>query len=229
MENRMRATDLILRHLIVANFLSLLVALGWRIFFNDVGCKMIFYLHRVGRGVSIVTGGVFLLLCIVCLMYMTGPKAQDNMMSFKAYGYYSAVCHDLAADVLHVAILSVPDVLCLGLMLWASSSRLFVLYRHKQRMRHIQRTSFSTRASLESRATISILLLLSAFVSFYTMSCICQICLSVIYNPSPVLHHIAEFTMGCFPSLSPFLLMSRHSTPCSLLFTCPKKKKVVLP
>ncbi|XP_042555999.1 serine/threonine-protein phosphatase 2A 65 kDa regulatory subunit A alpha isoform-like [Dipodomys spectabilis] len=63
------------------------------------------------------------------------------------------------ADMLHVAILSVPDVLCLGLMLWASTSMLFILYRHKQRMRHIQRTSVSTRAPLESRATISILLL----------------------------------------------------------------------
>ncbi|XP_042555982.1 vomeronasal type-1 receptor 4-like [Dipodomys spectabilis] len=274
MGNRMRATDLILRHLIVANFLSLLcrgvpqtmVAWGWRNFFNDVGCKMVFYLHRVGRGVSIVSTcslsiflavsisqgdsrwaglkgrahkhivsivylswGVFLLVSIVNLKFMTGPKAYENMTSFKAYGYCSSVRHNPAAAVLYVALLSLPDVLCLGLMLWASTSMLFILYRHKQRMRHIQRISDSTRASLESRATISILLLLSAFVSFYTMSCICQICLSVIYNPSPVLHHITVFAMGCFPSLSPFLLMSGHSTPCSLPFTCTKKKKMVLP
>ncbi|XP_069856475.1 vomeronasal type-1 receptor 4-like [Dipodomys merriami] len=227
---------------------------------------MVFYLHRVGKGVSIVSTcslslflaisisqedsrwagmkgrvhkhivstiyfswGVSLLLSIFFLMYMTGPKSHDNITSFKAYGYCSAVRHDPAADVLYVAMLSVPDVLCLGLMIWASSYMLFVLYRHKQRMRNIQRTSVSTRASLQSRATISILLLVSAFVSFYTMSCICQICSSVIYNPSPVLHHMAAFAMGCFPALSPFLLMSGHSTPCSLLFTCTKKKKVVLP
>ncbi|XP_042556007.1 vomeronasal type-1 receptor 4-like [Dipodomys spectabilis] len=274
MGNRMRATDLILRHLIVANFLSLLcrgvpqtmVAWGWRNFFNDMGCKMVFYLYRVGRGVAIgstcslsifqavsisqgdskwaglkgrphkhivstvyLSWGVFLLVNIVFPMHMTGPKEHDNMTILKAYGYCSSVRHDPAADVLYVTMLSVPDVLCLGLMLWASTSMLFVLYRHKQRMRHIQRTSVSTRASPESRATISILLLVSAFVSFYTVSCICQICLSVIYNPSPVLHHMAAFAMGCFPALSPFLLMSGHSTPCSLLFTCTKKKKVVLP
>ncbi|XP_069856481.1 vomeronasal type-1 receptor 4-like [Dipodomys merriami] len=272
MGNRMRATDLILMHLIVANFLCLLcrgfpqtmVALGWKIFFNDVGCKIVFYLHRVGRGVSIsstcslslflavsisqgdsrwarlkgrahkhivstiyFSWGVSLLVNIVCLMYTTGPKTH-NMTNLKAYGYCSAVRHDLAADVLHMAILSGPNVLCLGLMLWASSFMLFVLYRHKQRMRHIQRISVSTRASLESRATISILLVMSAFVSFYTMSCIFQICSSVIYNTSPVMHHISVFAMGCFPALSPFLLMSRHSTPFSLIFTC-TKKKVVLP
>ncbi|XP_069856485.1 vomeronasal type-1 receptor 4-like [Dipodomys merriami] len=272
MGNRMRATDLIFRHLIVANLLTLLFrgvpqtmeAWGWRIFFNDVECKMVFYLCRVSRGVSMgstcslsiflavsisqgqsrwaglkgrahknivstiyLSWGVFLLLSIIFLMYMTGPKAHDNMTSLKAYGYCSSVRHDPAANVLYMAKLSVPDVLCLGLMLWASTSMLFVLYRHKQKMRHIQRTSVSTRASLESRAIISILLLVSAFVSFYTVSFICHICMSVIYNPSPVLHHMAAFAMGCFPALSPFLLLSGHSTPCSLLFTCTKKKEVL--
>ncbi|XP_012883082.1 PREDICTED: vomeronasal type-1 receptor 4-like [Dipodomys ordii] len=274
MGNRMRATDLILRHLIVANFLSLLcrsvpqtmVAWGWRNFFNDVGCKMVFYLHRVGKGVSIsstcslsiflavsisqgesrwaglkgraqkhivstvdLSWGVFFLVSIPNLKFTTGPKAHDNMTSLKTYGYCYSTHQDPAAGVLYVAMISVPDVLCLGLMLWASISMLFILYRHKQRMRHIQKISVSTRASLESKATIIILLLVSAFISFYTMSCICQICLSVIYNPSPVLHHMTVFVMGCFPSLSPFLLMSGHSTPCSLLFTCTKKKKVILP
>ncbi|XP_012883083.1 PREDICTED: vomeronasal type-1 receptor 4-like [Dipodomys ordii] len=111
-----------------------------------------------------------------------------------------AVLKDPAANVLYVAMLSVPDVL------------------HKQSMRHIQRISISIRASLESRATTIILLLMSTFVSFYTVSCICQNCLSVIYKPSPVLHHMSAFALGNFPALSPFLLMSRHSTPCSLLF-----------
>ncbi|XP_069856681.1 vomeronasal type-1 receptor 4-like [Dipodomys merriami] len=271
---RMRATDLIIRHLIVANFVSLLcrgipetmVAWGWRNFFNDVECKMVFYLYRVSRGVSIgstcslsiflavsitqgdsrwaglkgrdhkhivftlyLSWGVFLLVSISCFMFMTGSKAHDNMTSLQAYGYCSSMRQDPAANVLYVAMLAVPDVLCLGLMLWASTSMLFILYRHKQRMRHIQRISISTRASLESRATIIILLLLSTFVSFYSMPCICQTCLTVIYNPSPVLHHMAAFGMGCFPSLSPFLLMSGHSTPCSLLFNCTKKKKVILP
>ncbi|XP_012883079.1 PREDICTED: vomeronasal type-1 receptor 4-like [Dipodomys ordii] len=170
--------------------------------------------------------GVSFLLSIMFLMYMTGPKVHDNMTSLKSYGYCSSMCHNPAAAVLHMAILSGPDILFLGLMLWASTSMLFVLYRHKQKMRHIPRTSVSTRASLQSRSIINILLLVSAFVFFYTVSFISQICLSVIYNPSPVLHHMAAFAMGCFPALSPFLLMSGHSTPCSVLFTCTKKKQV---
>ncbi|XP_037676465.1 vomeronasal type-1 receptor 4-like [Choloepus didactylus] len=58
---RLRNTDLILQHLIVANSLILfskgvpqtMATLGWKQFPSDVGCKLLFYLHRVGRGVSI--------------------------------------------------------------------------------------------------------------------------------------------------------------------------------
>ncbi|XP_069856478.1 vomeronasal type-1 receptor 4-like [Dipodomys merriami] len=222
MGNRMRATDFILRHLLLANLLTLLISQGdsrW------AGLKGRAHKHIVST--IYLSWGVFLLVSIIFLMYMTGPKAHDNMTSLKSHGYCSAVRYDPAADVLYMAILLVPDVLCLGLMLWASTSMLFVLYRHKQKMRHIPRTSVSTRASVESRANISVLLLVSACLSFYTLPFICQICLSVIYNPSPVLHHMAAFAMGCFPALSPFLLLSGHSTPCSLLFTCTKKKEIL--
>ncbi|XP_048193015.1 vomeronasal type-1 receptor 4-like [Perognathus longimembris pacificus] len=274
MGNRMRGTDLILMHLIVANFLNLLcrgipqtmVAWGWRYFLSDLGCKLVFYLHRVGRGMAIgsicflsvfqavsispgdsrcawlkgrahkhivsmvyLSWGVSLLVNITFLIYITGPKTDENMTIVKDYGYCSSMLKNPAADVLLIVLLSVADVLGLGLMLWASISMLFVLYTHKQRMQHIQRTSVSCRASPESRATKNILLLVSTFVSFYTWSCICQIYMAMTYNPSPVLHHMAAFAMGCFPAVSPFLLMSGRSTPYSLCFACRRRRKVVLP
>ncbi|XP_048224931.1 vomeronasal type-1 receptor 4-like [Perognathus longimembris pacificus] len=201
-----------------------MLAWGWRDFLSDLGCKLVSYVYRVGKGVVIgstcflsifqavsispgasrwaglkgrahkhivsmvyLSWGVSLLMNAAFLMYITGPKIHDNVTTLKAHGYCSPMRHNPAAAVLYVALLSVPDVLCLGLMLWASISMLFILYTHKQRMKHIQRTSVSCRASPESRAAKSILLLASTFVSFYTLSCICQICLSVTYNPSPVL------------------------------------------
>ena len=58
---RLRSTDLILKHLIVANSLVLLckgvpqtmAVFGWKHMRSDFGCKLLFFLHRVGRGVSI--------------------------------------------------------------------------------------------------------------------------------------------------------------------------------
>ena len=58
---RLRSTDLILKHLIVANSLVLLckgvpetmAVFGWKQIRSDFGCKLLFFLHRMGRGVSI--------------------------------------------------------------------------------------------------------------------------------------------------------------------------------
>ncbi|XP_076961999.1 vomeronasal type-1 receptor 4-like [Callospermophilus lateralis] len=60
---RSRPTDLILRHLTVANSLVLLsrgipeimAAFGLRRFLGDIGCKLVFSVHRVARGVSVTT------------------------------------------------------------------------------------------------------------------------------------------------------------------------------
>ncbi|XP_005414471.1 PREDICTED: vomeronasal type-1 receptor 1-like [Chinchilla lanigera] len=58
-----RPTDLILGQLVLANSMVLftrgvpqtVACFGWKPFLDDVGCKLAFYLHRVGRGVSLST------------------------------------------------------------------------------------------------------------------------------------------------------------------------------
>ncbi|VTJ87821.1 Hypothetical predicted protein, partial [Marmota monax] len=200
---RVRHTDLILQHLIVANLLALLcrgvpqtvAAFGVKIFLSDVGCKMLFYLHRVGRGVSIgstcllsvfqamkispednscselklnipkyigsstyLSWVLYLLVNVVFLMYMTGRRSNKNITILKYFGYCSGVRQDSTTHSLHAALLTFPDALCVGLMLWASSSMVLILHRHKQRMQHLHKT-VSSRSSPESRATQTILLL----------------------------------------------------------------------
>ncbi|XP_047383191.1 vomeronasal type-1 receptor 4-like [Sciurus carolinensis] len=255
---RVRPTDLILKHLIVANLLSLLckgvpqsmAAFNLKFYLGDFECKLLFYLHRVGRGVSIVTTcllSVFqtitirpseswweelkvkapryigssmylswvlnLLINIIILMYITGKRNNTTMTNLKDFGYCFSVRHNTVTDSLHAALLTFPDGVCVGLMLWANSSVVLILYRHKQRMQPILKTS-CPRSSPESRATKTILLLVSTFVFFYTLSCIFQVCLSVVYNPNWFLVNMAAIVSGCFPVVSPFLLMSRDSRSC---------------
>ncbi|XP_037675073.1 vomeronasal type-1 receptor 4-like [Choloepus didactylus] len=58
---RLRSTDLIINHLLVANSLVLfsngvpwtMAAFGWEQFPSDYGCKLLYYIYRVGRGVCI--------------------------------------------------------------------------------------------------------------------------------------------------------------------------------
>ncbi|KAM5133116.1 vomeronasal type-1 receptor 4-like [Callospermophilus lateralis] len=253
---RVRHTDLILQHLIVANSLALLcrgipqtmAAFGMKYFTSDTDCKLLFGFHKVGRNVSMwstcllsifqaikISSGnskwvelkikaprytisciylswvLSLLLNVINFMYMTAKKGNKTIINVKDYGYCSSIRHDTISDSLFAVLLTFPDALCVGLMLWASSSMVLILHRHKQRMQHVHKTS-SSRCSPESRATKTILLLVCTFVSFYTLSCIFQVCVIVIYNPHWLLVKMAAIVSGGFPALSPFLLMRRDSS-----------------
>ncbi|XP_007955421.1 vomeronasal type-1 receptor 4-like [Orycteropus afer afer] len=254
---RLKSTDLILRHLVTANSLVILskgipqtiAAFGWKDFLDDSGCKLLFYVHRVARGVSIgstcllsvfqaVTIGprssrwaelklkapkyigfsivlcwvLYMLVNIMFLRNMTSNRRNKNITVGRVYGYCSSVLHDEITSSLNAALLVFPDVVCLGLMMWASSSMILILYRHKQRVQHIHRNNFSYRSSPETRATVTILLLMSTFVSFYTLSCIFQSFLAVLDDPGWMLVNIAALITGGFPTVSPFLLMTQDSS-----------------
>ncbi|XP_004644770.2 vomeronasal type-1 receptor 4-like [Octodon degus] len=260
--SRLKCTDLILKHLIGANLLTLLgrgvpqtmAALGWKLSLGDVGCKLLLYLHRVSRGGSIgstcilsvfqaitispresrwadlkekapkyvgsslcLIWALFSLVNVIFLMYTTGNWSKKNLTNLKHHGYCSSIRQDKTTESLHAALLALPDVLCLGLMLWTSSFMVSILHRHKQKMQHIHRTNVSPRSSPESRATKTILLLVSTYVCFYTLSCIFQLCLLFIYNPNWFLVNISAIVAGFFPAVSPFLLLSRDSSISSFL------------
>ncbi|XP_052616437.1 vomeronasal type-1 receptor 4-like [Peromyscus californicus insignis] len=250
---RLRFTDWILQHLIVANFLTLLckgvpqtmAAFGLKDFLNDFECKLIFYLNRVGRGVTLsstcflsvfqaitispsgsrwsrlkvkspsyIAAGVYmswilaLIVNITFPMYITAKLNHRNMTSLKEFEYCSSVRHDKAFDIFSAVLLTSPDVFFVGLMLWSSSSMVFILCRHKQRMKHIHRSNFSLRSFPETRATKTILLLVITFVCFYTLSCLVQINISLLYNPGSFLANMASVLNACFPTVSPFLLIN---------------------
>ncbi|CAI9161025.1 unnamed protein product [Rangifer tarandus platyrhynchus] len=268
---RLRSTDLILKHLIVANSLVLLCKgvphtmavfgwkhiriFGWKHIRSDVGCKLLFFLHRVGRGVSIssicllsvfqvitispwnsrwaalkvtapkyVVLSIFLcwilqmLLNVIFPLHMTGKRSDKNITEERDFGYCSSIVTDKTDNAFYAALLLFPDVLCLGLTLWAGSSMVLILYRHKQQVQHIRRTDASSGSSPESRATKFILLLGSTFVYFYIISSIFQVLLALFDQPSRFLVDMSIITAACFPTVSPFLLMSHNSSVHRLYF-----------
>ncbi|XP_043291983.1 vomeronasal type-1 receptor 4-like [Cervus canadensis] len=264
---RLRSTDLILKHLIVANPLVLLskgvphsVAMfGWKQIHSDFGCKLLFFLHRVGRGVpigSICLSSVFqvitispwnsrwaalkvtaskytvpsIFLCWILQMlvnvifpiYITGKCSDNNITEERDYGCCSTILTDQknrkTRDALYAALLLFPDVLSLGLTLWAGGSVVLILYRHKQQVQQICRTNASSRSSPVSRATKTILLPGSTFFYFSTLSSIFQILLALFDQPSRFLVNMTVIIAACFPAVSPFLLMSCDSSVCRLYF-----------
>ncbi|XP_060508608.2 vomeronasal type-1 receptor 4 [Panthera onca] len=268
-EHRLRPTDLILKHLMIANSLALLskgvpqtmTAFGFKDFLNEAGCKLVFYLHRIGRGMSMSSicllsvfqaimisprdstqaelklkapkhTGSFVFLCWILAMLtnisfpvnVTGKWSDANITMKKDLGYCSGVGNNKLMLSVLAAMLSFPDVLCLGLMIWASGSMVSILHRHKQRVRYIRGNKLSARCSPESTATQRILVLVSIFVSFYTLSSTFQLCIALINNPSWLLVNISAFVSGCFPTVSPYVLINHGSSLSKLCFVWPRNK-----
>ena len=90
--SRLRSTDLILKHLIVANSLVLLckgvpqtmAVFGWKHIHSDFGCKLLFFLHRVGRGVSI---GSICLLSVFQVITISPWNSRCAVLKVKAPKY----------------------------------------------------------------------------------------------------------------------------------------------
>ncbi|XP_006157816.1 vomeronasal type-1 receptor 4-like [Tupaia chinensis] len=268
---RLKSPDLIIKHLIVANFLTLLckgvpqtmAAFGLRDFISDLGCKLLSYLHRVGRSVSIGSTCLLSVLQAVTISPRNSRWAELKVKDPKYTGFFiflswilsllvniiflsnvtSKWCHanitmktdprncsaknsETAVSSLYAVMLSLPDVVYLGLMLWASSSMVVTLHRHKQQVQHIRRPNVSPRSSAESKATKTILLVVSTFVSFYALSCIFQVFLTFLSNCNKLLVSSAAITNACFPTISPFLLKSRDSSALMFCLAWIKNKKV---
>ncbi|KAM6154457.1 vomeronasal type-1 receptor 3-like [Erethizon dorsatum] len=113
---------------------------------------------------------------------------------------------------LSIVLISISDILCMGLMLFASGSIVCVLHKHKHRVQHIHRTNSSSRSSPETRATHSVLVLVSVFMFFYIPSAVMHMYLTFSGNYSSFLYTLGAFINGYFPTICPFLLLSRgHS------------------
>ncbi|XP_007539204.1 vomeronasal type-1 receptor 4-like [Erinaceus europaeus] len=264
-ELRERPTDVILRHLTIANSVVILskgvtqtmAAFGVTDFLSDLGCKLVFYLHRVSRGVSMGTT-CLLSVCqmvtispwtsrwaqhkdraaqnterytvliwilhlsvnYVILACMTSTLRSKNMTQKQDFGYCSGIFKVGIEGSLYRVLLLVPDVLSLGLMTWASGSMVSMLHRHKQQVQHLHRSHVTPRAAPETRATQSILVLVSTFVTCYTISSTCHLCIALSKNPSWLLVNLSALLAASFPTVSPFLLMSWRSKLCGPCRVC---------
>ncbi|XP_046540374.1 vomeronasal type-1 receptor 4-like [Equus quagga] len=166
-----------------------------------------------------------ILINIIYPTFVSSYRSHKNITNRKSFGYCSAVRHDETRDSLYAALLSFPDLFCLGLMFLASDTIVFMLCRHKQRVKHLHKTNVSLRTSPESRATKTVLLLVSTFVFFNTLSSIFHALLALFNNPNWFLLNADSVSTLSFPSLSPFLLMSRECSVSRLCFAWIKNTK----
>nr|XP_020042884.1 vomeronasal type-1 receptor 4-like [Castor canadensis] len=262
--NRMKPTDLIFKHLTLANFMVLLfkgipqtmAGFGLNYFLDNVACKLVFYFHRVARGVSFSSTSLLSIfqaitispsnsrwvcfkvrapkiispslgLCwalhmltnVLIPFNVTDTWSGRNLTWMKDLGYCAVVNTKTLTGMVYLFLLASTDVMCLTLMLWASSSMMFILFRHKKRVQHIHR-SFSLTSSPETRATQSILTLMSSFVLFYATSVFLTMYLSASDGATRWLADTSVAMASSFSAFCPFLLMSYYTPVSRLCSTC---------
>ena len=151
-----------------------------------------------------------ILLYVFIHWYTTDIKGQQNITGIIDLGY--CVLMNPGRKIITVSIILqiFNDFIFLGMMMWASSYMVFILFNLKERVQHIH-SSLSPKSSPETKATQSILILVSCFVLFYIVSIVFTAYLSLQDVVTKWLSNTGVAMSACFPAFCPFLLI-RHYT-----------------
>ncbi|KAL1765288.1 vomeronasal type-1 receptor 4-like, partial [Sigmodon hispidus] len=153
----------------------------------------------------------YMLIHLLFFVYAIVRTNSKNVTRKRNFAYCSIGWRDEISDSLYAALVVGPEVILSVLMAWSSSSMIVILYRHKHRVQHIRSTPSFNRTSPESRVTQHILVLVSNFLTFYTLSSILRGCIALLYNHSWWLVNITRLTSLCFPCFGPFVFMRHYS------------------
>ncbi|XP_068947021.1 vomeronasal type-1 receptor 3-like [Petaurus breviceps papuanus] len=151
-----------------------------------------------------------LLIDVVVPLYVTGPRNSTNSNLFRNLGYCSVYRYAISTSKL-VLWKSLYDALFVGLVAIASGYMVFVLYKHHWQVQHIHKTSVSPSSSPEIRATKVILFLMSVLVCFHSFSSFFIILMDNSKDTSLWMIHVSVVFSLCYPTVSPFLLISSAS------------------
>ncbi|XP_043846495.1 vomeronasal type-1 receptor 4-like [Dromiciops gliroides] len=148
-----------------------------------------------------------LVIEIPVLFSMTGLRYMKNITYELNFGYCSLKNHN---DI-YLFMITVRNVFCVVLIVCVSCYIVYLLYRHQEKVQTICSSSILARVSPEIRATKTVLLLVSAFVFCYSLTSICTICIYYFYQERFWLLSICTTLSLCFPTVSPFILLSSGS------------------
>ncbi|XP_068953315.1 vomeronasal type-1 receptor 1-like [Petaurus breviceps papuanus] len=151
-----------------------------------------------------------LLLNIIVFVKVNGTQSSRNRSELHDYGFCSGLEATKIGDALFGAVVLLRDAVFVGLMVFASGYMILLLHRHHKINQYLYVNSLSSMTSPKARATQSILLLVSTFVCFYSLN---STFISFMYFRKPRIWLIqcSGFLSVCFPTFSPFVLISSDS------------------
>ncbi|XP_005414467.1 PREDICTED: vomeronasal type-1 receptor 1-like [Chinchilla lanigera] len=158
-------------------------------------------------------------------LIVNGPLSKKNLSIENNYDYCSGIMPQGYIS-LYTILYFFPNLMSLIFMTWASGSMVLVLHRHRQQVQHIYSHSLSPRPSHEARATRTILILVSSFVTFYSVYIILTIWMTLITNQGQWTLNSSMLVASCFPAFSPFVLIVSDSRISQCRIACRERAKV---
>ncbi|XP_038598903.1 vomeronasal type-1 receptor 42-like [Tachyglossus aculeatus] len=133
-------------------------------------------------------------------------RFQDN------YCLVSQISMSISALLqgLFLTLMTVSDVLSLGLMGSSSGYMVHLLLCHSWRVRHLHGHCLTPRTSTETQTTQTILLLVSCFVAFYSGDFVLSLSLGTTRRNDPFLLVISHFMFSGYTTDRPFVLLNNH-------------------
>ncbi|XP_042536018.1 vomeronasal type-1 receptor 94-like [Dipodomys spectabilis] len=119
-------------------------------------------------------------------------------------------------------LLTFREVLCMGLMAFASGYMVLFLFRHKRQSRHLHRTSLTSKTSPEQRATRTILLLLSFFMAMSILDSLISYSRLTLHD-DPIFYCIQLLEAHSYATVSPLVFISTEKRIIIVLRSICKK------
>ncbi|KAG3288540.1 hypothetical protein H1C71_024577 [Ictidomys tridecemlineatus] len=234
LRSTMKSIHLILIHLAFTNTMTLLTKGMMRTIFRfvlrnllyDVGCKIVIYLNRVARGLSICTTS----LLTVAQAITSHPRTSRSAWHLLPLLLFCWLLNSLISMNLpfyiknqqiirwiFVLLMVLRDAVFQGVMGWASGYMVFLLHKHHQYMLHLQTSKLLYRAPPEVKATKSVLLLMLCFLFFYWADCVASLCITFSLGKDSIALSLHEFLTIDYEILSPFVLIHRDGHFCWML------------
>ncbi|KAM9034752.1 vomeronasal type-1 receptor 1-like [Sarcophilus harrisii] len=155
--------------------------------------------------------GFFLVVNFTLLATMHNSRYMSNNTKMWNLGYCSILIPASFNAALFAIVFSIPDVICLGFIIWGNAYLMLFLHRHHQQVQHIHSSHVFPKTFPEKRATKAILLLVSTYVFFYSINSGLSIYLFKIDKHQSWFAPILNFLGACFPAISPFVLIFSDS------------------
>ncbi|XP_037006552.2 vomeronasal type-1 receptor 1-like [Artibeus jamaicensis] len=159
-------------------------------------------------------------------LVINGPLNRKNFSLENNYVYCSWQTNEGIVGTFTTVIYYCPHFMSLGFVIWASSSLVLVLHRHKQRVRCICSSRLSSRPSHETRATCTILILMSSFVTVYSAYLILSVYTTLPTNRGQWMLNMSEIVVSSLPSFFPFVLIISDTRVSQLCWFCWARKCV---